>query len=95
MISVTAGEMRRIEETAFGRGVDPGELMDLAGAGIARRLLDHFPTPGRAIGYVGKGNNGGDSYLGFDLVAAVIALQLLACEDAPLAIHRGPASDAR
>ena len=29
----------------------------------------------------GKGNNGGDSYLGFSDVAAVITLQLLACED--------------
>jgi hypothetical protein len=43
----------------------------------------------RRLHYIGgKGNNGGDSYLGFDLVAAVIALQVLACEDAPLAIHR-------
>lgn len=52
--------MRRIEAEAFARGVDPGQLMDQAGQGIARWLLDHFPGGGRAIGFIGKGNNGGD-----------------------------------
>jgi hypothetical protein len=44
---------------------------------------------GDRVHYIGgKGNNGGDSYLGFDQVAAVIALQLLAVGDGRLAMLR-------
>ena len=35
----------------------------------------------------GKGNNGGDSYLGMDKIAAVIALQLLSADDGRLMMH--------
>ena len=53
--------MRSLEEAAFRRGVSAETLMDLAGEGIAARLMEQFPLPGSAIGYVGKGNNGGDA----------------------------------
>ena len=43
---------------------------------------------GDRIHYIGgKGNNGGDSYLGFSDVACIIALQVLACEDGRLRMH--------
>ncbi len=58
---VTAAAMRSLEESAFLQGVSAESLMDLAGAGIARRLIGHFPQPGLAVAYVGKGNNGGDA----------------------------------
>jgi len=46
--------------------------------------------PGDRVGYIGgKGNNGGDSYLGRADVACVIALQLLATGDGRLRMH-GP-----
>lgn len=61
MTFVTAAEMRSLEEASFRRGVSAEALMDLAGLGIARRLIDHFPSPGQAIAYIGKGNNGGDA----------------------------------
>jgi NAD(P)H-hydrate epimerase len=61
MSFVTAAAMRSLEESAFRHGVSAEHLMDLAGAGIARHLVDHFPQPGRAVAYVGKGNNGGDA----------------------------------
>lgn len=61
MTFVTAAGMRSLEDSSFRRGVSAESLMDLAGLGIARRLIDHFPSPGRAIAYVGKGNNGGDA----------------------------------
>lgn len=61
MHAVTAAEMRALEDAAFRAGTDAGELMDRAGAGIAARLLDHYPRPGRAIAYLGKGNNAGDA----------------------------------
>ena len=60
--------MRTIEEAAFKRGVDPGELMDRAGEGIAARLLDHFPQPGTAIAYLGKGNNAGDALVALEIL---------------------------
>ena len=68
MSCVGADEMRAIEQAAFKRGVDPGKLMDRAGAGIASRLLDFFPRPGTAIAFVGKGNNGGDALVVLDLL---------------------------
>lgn len=70
MSGVSVKEMRAIENAAFRRGVDPGELMDRAGEGIAARLLSHLPQPGTAIAYLGKGNNAGDA-----LVALAILRQ--------------------
>jgi hydroxyethylthiazole kinase-like uncharacterized protein yjeF len=61
MSFVTGAAMRSLEDAAFRRGVSAESLMDLAGEGIACRLIDHFPRPGRAIAYIGKGNNGGDA----------------------------------
>ncbi|MEP4078142.1 NAD(P)H-hydrate dehydratase [Haloferula sp.] len=68
MSCVGADEMRAIEQTAFDRGVDPGELMDRAGEGIAARLIHHFPDPGTAVAYLGKGNNSGDALVALDLL---------------------------
>ncbi|QJE97026.1 NAD(P)H-hydrate dehydratase [Luteolibacter luteus] len=61
MSFVTGAAMRSLEEAAFARGVSAEALMDLAGEGIAERLIEQFSRPGSAIGYVGKGNNGGDA----------------------------------
>ncbi|MGE9270683.1 MAG: NAD(P)H-hydrate epimerase, partial [Verrucomicrobiales bacterium] len=66
--SVTAAEMRNLEAAAFRRGVAAGTLMDQAGDGMARWLLHHFPQPGRAIAFVGKGNNGGDALVVLDIL---------------------------
>ena len=61
MSFVTGAAMRSLEEAAFRRGITAERLMDLAGAGIARRLQAQFPQSGLAVGYIGKGNNGGDA----------------------------------
>jgi len=61
MSFVTGAAMRSLEEAAFRRGVSAEALMNLAGEGIAARLIEQFPLPGSAVGYVGKGNNGGDA----------------------------------
>src|SRR4051795_3818405 len=53
--------MREAEESAFARGVEVETLMEQAGAGIARSLLQFFPKPGRCIAFAGKGHNGGDT----------------------------------
>lgn len=61
MSFVTGAAMRSLEEAAFRRGISAERLMDLAGEGIAARLVSQFPLPGRAVGYLGKGNNAGDA----------------------------------
>jgi NAD(P)H-hydrate epimerase len=61
MSFVTGAAMRSLEDAAFRRGISAESLMDLAGKGIALRLIAQFPEPGVAIAYVGKGNNGGDA----------------------------------
>src|SRR5205085_9304648 len=53
--------MRAAEEAAFASGVEVEALMDRAGAGVAAAIHKFFPTPGRAIVFVGKGHNGGDA----------------------------------
>jgi len=53
--------MREAEEAAFARGVEVEKLMDQAGAGIARALVQFFPKPGRCLVFAGKGHNGGDA----------------------------------
>jgi NAD(P)H-hydrate epimerase len=58
---VSAAAMRAAEEAAFGRGVEVEALMDRAGAGVAASVRRFFPRAGRAIVFVGKGHNGGDS----------------------------------
>jgi len=58
---VSAAMMRAAEETAFAGGVEVEALMDRAGAGVAAAVQKFFPTPGRAIVFVGKGHNGGDA----------------------------------
>ena len=55
--------MRSLEEAAFRRGVNAESLMDLAGVGIARRLIALYPRPGRCVAFIGKGNNGGDAWV--------------------------------
>lgn len=78
MTFVTAAGMRSLEDSSFRRGGSAESLMDSAGLGIARRLIDHFPSPGRAVAYVGKGNNGGD---------ALVALQHLRAAGWKIAIR--------
>ncbi|MEM1083520.1 MAG: NAD(P)H-hydrate dehydratase [Verrucomicrobiota bacterium] len=93
MSHVGAEEMRAIENAAFARGIDPGELMDRAGDGIAHRLLQHFPLPGTAVAYVGKGNNGGDALVVLEHLRHAgwkVALRAAhpPSEWSPLAAHR-------
>ena len=58
---VSAAAMRAAEEAAFSKGVEVEVLMDRAGAGVAAAVQKFFPSPGRALVFVGKGHNGGDA----------------------------------
>jgi hypothetical protein len=82
---VQAPALRAADPAAYARFVDEW-----------RWYLALMHGPGGRIRYIGgKGNNGGDSYLGFDQVACVIALQVLAVGDGRLAMLRPLAPAAR
>ena len=58
---VTSAQMRDAEDAAFARGISAEQLMDQAGAGIAKVVGQFFPHPGHCLVFSGKGNNGGDA----------------------------------
>ena len=58
---LTAAEMRETDRrTAEEFGVSRDELMERAGAAVARFCLKHYEAAGRVTVLCGKGNNGGD-----------------------------------
>jgi NAD(P)H-hydrate epimerase len=66
MILVTAGEMQEMDRQTIALHGIPGlELMENAGRGATRVLLDQFGNQVRAgVGiFCGKGNNGGDGFV--------------------------------
>jgi ADP-dependent NAD(P)H-hydrate dehydratase / NAD(P)H-hydrate epimerase len=58
---LTSKEVQELEKRAFSEGVGQEDLMDLAGLGIARKILELEPVPGTCVVYLGKGNNAGDA----------------------------------
>ncbi len=62
--------MRAVEESAFAAGVSAEQLMEEAGAAIAREVQATFPTPGLCLAVFGKGNNGGDALVAARHLAA-------------------------
>ena len=66
MILVTAGEMQEMDrQTIENQGIPGIELMEKAGHGATRALLDQFGDHVKAgVGIIcGKGNNGGDGFV--------------------------------
>ena len=61
--------MRAAENAAFARGITAEELMDQAGAGIARAVSRFFPIAGRCVVFAGKGNNAGDALVAAEHLA--------------------------
>lgn len=57
---VTVAQMRGLERAAVAAGVTEARLMEEAGRGVARRLIEAFPAAARFAFFCGKGNNGGD-----------------------------------
>jgi len=70
MGSVTAGEMRAIEEAAFQRGATAESLMDQAGERLGRAIARRFPSPGTATAFLGKGHNAGDALVALRVLKA-------------------------
>ncbi|MFL6515114.1 MAG: NAD(P)H-hydrate dehydratase [Chthoniobacterales bacterium] len=63
---VSSAAMRSAEQVAFDRGIPVESLMQKAGAGAARAILQFFPIPGACAIYAGKGHNGGDALVAGD-----------------------------
>jgi len=59
---LTADAMRAAEEAVFARGISQDELMERAGAAIAREAV-RFATGRPVLVLAGSGNNGGDAYV--------------------------------
>ncbi len=68
MGSVTAGEMREMENRAMESGVSEAELMERAGTALGRAIGALYPLMYRVAAYLGKGHNAGD---------ALVALRVL------------------
>ena len=60
---LTLDEMTRREQAAFAAGTTADALMEVAGAGLAARILRAYPQVKSFLVLVGKGNNGGDGII--------------------------------
>lgn len=58
---VTCEEMSAAEKRLFSSGISAETLMNEAGYRCALAVRQFFPSPGRAVVFCGKGNNGGDA----------------------------------
>ncbi|MBN1873458.1 MAG: NAD(P)H-hydrate dehydratase [Anaerolineae bacterium] len=86
---LSVSEMRALESTANVAGHTYMKMMELAGQGVVRALLQRFPTKGRRfLVLVGPGNNGGDG-----LVTARLLQDAGAHVTAYLAQERDPTQD--
>ena len=68
-VILTANEMKEVERRAFDDGIDAEILMDHAGEGMAKAILEREPHPGLCIAYLGKGNNAGDAIVAGSLLS--------------------------
>jgi len=68
MGTVTADQMRELEQAAFRAGSSAGGLMAIAGRRLGIAFQQFFPEPGTVVAYLGKGHNAGD---------ALVALRVL------------------
>jgi NAD(P)H-hydrate epimerase len=61
---LTAAQMREADRRTIEEGGVPGaELMERAGAAVARAVRGRFPQARRIVVLCGKGNNGGDGFV--------------------------------
>ncbi|HZC34176.1 MAG TPA: NAD(P)H-hydrate epimerase, partial [Chthoniobacterales bacterium] len=65
---LTSKEVQELEKRAFAEGVSQEDLMDLAGRGIGRKILQVETIPGTCLIYLGKGNNAGDTIVAASLL---------------------------
>lgn len=62
MFSITSSKMRSIDANCEYIGMDPLQLMENAGAAIAREIMSKISS-GKVLFVAGRGNNGGDAFV--------------------------------
>lgn len=62
MISITSSKMRSIDANCAYLGMSPLQLMENAGAAIAREIMSKTGS-GKVLFVAGRGNNGGDAFV--------------------------------
>jgi hydroxyethylthiazole kinase-like uncharacterized protein yjeF len=62
MFSITSSKMRSVDTNCAYLGLSPLQLMENAGAAIAREIMVRLSS-GRVLFVAGRGNNGGDSFV--------------------------------
>jgi NAD(P)H-hydrate epimerase len=67
---VTAAEMGAADKRSVELGMSVAQLMEHAGAAVARFCLRRFPGEGLVVVVCGKGNNGGDGFVAARHIAA-------------------------
>src|SRR4051812_35806462 len=93
MIAVTAKQMREIDRLTIEKfGVPSLTLMESAGQGVARMILQRFASAAskRVLVVAGKGNNGGDGLV----VARLLRKQNIRCDVVLLAKRQELSPDA-
>ncbi|MDY6932290.1 MAG: NAD(P)H-hydrate epimerase, partial [Halobacteriota archaeon] len=60
--SITSAEMSAIDMNCAYHGLSTMQLMENAGAGIAKAIKNRFET-GNILIFAGRGNNGGDAFV--------------------------------
>src|SRR5262245_13274990 len=92
---LTGTQMRRIDARAIDeRGIPSLDLMEAAGAGVARAMLEEVPELARrrVLVLCGKGNNGGDGFVAArHLAAAGVRVEIVLL--APFDVLRGDAAE--
>lgn len=68
MSAVSVAEMLEAEQAAIAAGWTEAALMQLAGDSLGHAIGRHFPKPGTAIGYIGKGHNAGDTFIALHIL---------------------------
>ena len=82
--TVTAAEMKIIEREADENGLSYRQMMENAGTGAYRIIMERFPDTEQLMIFTGKGNNGGDGYVIARLAAADgIKTNVVMCEGRP------------
>ena len=67
---LTSAEMRAVDDRTAAGGVSLAELMEHAGAAVAKFVERQYPQAGRVMVLCGKGNNGGDGLVAARYLAA-------------------------
>ncbi|MCP5531565.1 MAG: NAD(P)H-hydrate dehydratase [Akkermansiaceae bacterium] len=68
MSAVSVAEMIEAEKRALANGWTEGDLLELAGDRLGHAIGRFFPTPGTAVGFLGKGHNAGDTLVALSVL---------------------------